>query len=316
MSDLAEMKREIHHFDIENAEQKEAWLDMRVGDLTSTDISALFGQNPYRTKYEVWQEKAFKKKNEISVSERMKWGSRFESTIAKGVAEDQGWNIRAWNAYQRIPELRLGSSFDYRILQGEGQPKTVFEIKCIDFWVFRKFWEERHDGSLEAPPHIEWQVQQEMLCSGYAECKLAAMVGGNNVQLVHFVADENMQAAIVSESVKFWQSIEDGDEPAPEYARDLKNLASRYNYTNPNFYADPVGIERLTILANAHADRKERAKVYDADFETIKCEVLDILKDCEGADLPGFKKFTCKASRKGVRSLLVTREPEEDGTDG
>jgi len=306
-----DLERTTANFDIADPEQKEAWLQQRVKVLTSTDVSALFGQNPYKTKYELWIEKASKEPQRLTESERMKWGSRLEAAIAKGAAEDYGWNVRAWNAFMTVPDLGVGSSFDYRILQSEGQPKAVLEIKAVDGWVFRKDWEELPSGKLVPPPHIEWQVQAEMLVSRYDEAYLIALVGGNNVQCIHFDADPEMQGAIVREAEKFWESIEDGEMPDPVYTEDLRALSKQYQYTNPNDYTGPQ-IDRLVTLATAHCDRKERVKIYDADLDTIKAEVLDILRDCDGAVLPGFKKFSCKTNKKGVRSLLVTREEESN----
>jgi putative phage-type endonuclease len=313
------LKREIVHLDISKPEEKDKWLDMRAGDLTSTDISALFrgadgrGQNPYRTHYELWHEKRLGERLVIEESERMKWGRRLERAIAKGVAKDMGWETRAWNAYQRIPELRLGSSFDYRII---GEPKAVLEIKCVDYWVYKKVWIEHPDGSVEPPPHIEWQLQHEMLVAGYDEAYLVALVSGNHVNITHHVANPDMRAAILREADAFWQSIEDDVEPDPEYTRDLKSLTRNYVGGGEGFLGTEDQMSRLQVLASAYADRRDRSKVYKDDMDTIKAEFIHILGDAEWVSLPGFKKATCKYNKTKTRRPLLVERQEEEPTDG
>src|SRR3989304_3721530 len=96
-------------------ENKEQWLEERTKDITSTDIAALFGISPWTTAYELWYRKKDRLIVEIEENQRMKWGLRLQDAIAAAIAEEQGWHIRRMDEYGRIPELRVGSSFDFSI---------------------------------------------------------------------------------------------------------------------------------------------------------------------------------------------------------
>ena len=71
-------------------EDNKHWLQLRTRDVTSTEVSALFGLNPWMTEFELWHNKKSQAVIEIEDNERMKWGRRLEDPIAQGVAEDTG----------------------------------------------------------------------------------------------------------------------------------------------------------------------------------------------------------------------------------
>src|SRR3990172_11795006 len=107
------------------------WLSLRMKDITSTEISALFGISPYSTEFELWHRKKNKLYVDFEETERMTWGLRLQNAIAKGIAEDQGWKVRRMNEYIRIPELRIGASFDFSI-EGKDIEPGILEIKNVD----------------------------------------------------------------------------------------------------------------------------------------------------------------------------------------
>src|SRR5690606_11437457 len=112
-------------------------------------------------------------------------------------------------------ELKLGSSFDYEfILDGE---KHILEIKNVDGLVFRNEWLEDEDGNLEAPLHIELQVQQQMMLSGIKKAWICALVGGNKAVILKREADPEMFEMIKIKTEAFWKSIKEEKAPEPDF---------------------------------------------------------------------------------------------------
>jgi len=139
---------------------KEAWLSDRHKDVTSTQVAALFGCSPYTTPFKLWHEKQASVPVAITQSERMTWGTRLESAVATGIAEDEKLTVRRLPYYIRNEELRLGASFDYEITGSDG----LLEVKTVDGMQFKRGWIV--DGEhVEAPPHIELQVALSV-CAG------------------------------------------------------------------------------------------------------------------------------------------------------
>jgi len=96
----------IQTIEIQNQHQ---WLTERAKDVTSTEVSALFGLSPYLTEFELFHQKRDAVVVKIEPNERMKWGNRLESAIAQGAAEDMGWNIAKLNS-SHVSESRMPAS--------------------------------------------------------------------------------------------------------------------------------------------------------------------------------------------------------------
>lgn len=215
------------------------WLEMRKPDLTSTESSALFGCSPYQTKYELWHEKngSYERKFDDDNS-RIKWGKRLEAPIAMGVAEDYGVIVEPMKCYMHIPSVRMGSSFDYRVVGlvpdwGEDNPVReafrkfgpgVMEIKNVDFIMFRDGWIVDGDY-IEAPPHIELQVQHQMEVADVDWCLITALVAGNTPRVIIRERDREVGAFIHQRCAEFWALT---GAPSPDFERDGAVIARLY----------------------------------------------------------------------------------------
>lgn len=206
---------------------EESWLRERTKDITSTEVAALFGLSPYMTEFELFHRKAAGDVVRIQENERMTWGKRLEGAIAQGVAADNEWVITPASIYMRDAAARIGSSFDFLISED-----GLMEIKNVDGLQFQQKWID--DGTtLEAPEHIELQVQHQMEVAERDYCILVALVGGNRVRWVRRERDEQIGAAIRERVGKFWRAIESGQAPSADYARDadfiIKQLKAQAN---------------------------------------------------------------------------------------
>lgn len=259
------MQREVIPFTNE-----EAWLKERAKDVTSTEVAALFGISPYITKYELWHRKKNQELGQFEPNERMKWGTRLQESIARGIAEDHGWTIREKKEYIRISELRIGSSFDYEI-HHNGWPESLLEIKNVDGLAFKEGW--LVDGeNVEAPPHIELQVQHQLLIAEYGTAFIGALVGGNKVVLIKREADKEIHEEIKKKVSEFWKSIEDNQEPEPDFKRDADFIARLYGKAEKDSvaYAD----QEITDLAMLYRHAMEAEKVATAQKKEYKAKIL------------------------------------------
>jgi len=311
---MAKLKRDRIKF-----EAKEDWLAARCQDLTSTEVSALFGCCPYFTEFELWHNKMSQTWVEIDDNERMFWGRELEEPIAKAVAKREGWNIRKFKTYVRIPSLRLGASFDYRIL---GDPKANFEIKNVDWlqakqkWIFEKDW-------VEAPPHIEFQVQHQLLVSGLKEARIACLVGGNDVRVVTRYANEKVHDAIKAKAAAFWASVDSGEEPEPDFERDASFIMALNQYAEAGKVVeteDQTIIDMCSQYAKLGKSVGEMSKARDA----IKAQLVTKIGDAEKVLMDGFTisaKMTGETvvqsfTKKAYRNFRITAKKKKEQADG
>lgn len=268
----------------------EHWLSLRAQDLTSTDVAALFGMSPYKTKFELWHEKRSGEPVRIAQNDRMKWGSRLEASIAAGIAEDQGWIIRPFKEYVRDPELRIGSSFDFLIYSPTGSATAydaILEIKTVDALAFRNGWTVTGDF-IEAPAHIELQVQHQLLVSGLSVAYIGVLIGGNDVRILQRKADDGVHAAIRAKAAEFWRSIADNTPPDPVMPADAAAVIRLNSYAEPGRLRDARGDE---VIASAIADYARIGREIE-DLQAIrdsrKAEILTMIGDAEKVLANGF----------------------------
>lgn len=217
-------------------ENKAQWLNERLKDITSTEVSALYGLSPYISEFELFHQKREGTIVNIDENERMKWGTRLESAIAHGAAEDNGWEIEKFNVYMRDNASRMGSSFDFKVMSWKDGPMQgvgILEIKNVDSLQYARNWTDDGEGNIEAPDHIELQIQHQMEVADLEWTALVPLVGGNTQKLILRKRDRTIGADIAARVQDFWQRVADNNVPTPDYTKDadfiIKQLHSQAN---------------------------------------------------------------------------------------
>lgn len=217
---------------------RDKWLAERVKDVTSTEVSALYGLSPYMTEFELFHQKKDKTVVSIEPNERMKWGTRMESVIAYGAAEDQGWDIEKMDVYMRDIDARIGSSFDFKINSSSDGP-GILEIKNVDGLQYMRGWIDDGAGNIEAPEHIELQIQHQMEVADINWCALVALVGGNTQKVILRNRDRAIGKDIRSKVGEFWNRVSTNQAPKPDYAADAEFIIKQLHAdANANLVAE------------------------------------------------------------------------------
>ena len=208
---------------------KQSWLENRLLDVTSTEVSALFDMNPYQTEFELYHQKKDKVVINIDDNERMAWGRRLEDSIALEFAERNKLKVEPFDVYMRNPETRMGSSFDYKITS-EKEP-AILEIKNVDGLAYRKNWIEHSEDNIEPPEHIALQLQHQLEITGYNVGYIVALVGGNTMKVVRSERDPRIGKLLTDKVQNFWEKIKLGVVPDIDYTKNsqfiMKNLCNQ-----------------------------------------------------------------------------------------
>lgn len=247
--------------------------------------------------------------DDFKENERTTWGSRLQDAIAMGIGEDNGWVVTPAPEYITLPEYRLGSSFDWWIgLDG------ILEIKNVDSLRFKEGWMVDEDNNVEAPLHIELQVQHQLLVSGRKFVRIGAFVGGNKVVILEREPNQDVFDSILSKSHEFFDSIAEGREPNPVFERDSAFIAKRlYNTALPGKVMDASENVEFYDLAMAYEKHRVAAKEADQAKEILKAKILMLAGDCEKVLGNGFYAntnvtapcFVEAFERKGSRQMRL-----------
>lgn len=280
-------------------ESEAEWLAMREKDVTSTEAAALFGCSPYCTEYELWHRKTGQIVAEFETNERMVWGNRLESAIAYGIAEDYGLIVEPFKVYARIPGLRMGSSFDFKIVgivdgfSGDETYRDLFrehgpgimEVKNVDGLQFKRGWIA--DGEdMEAPPHIEIQVQHQQEVADINWTLIAPLVGGNTPRPFHRLRNQQYGQMIREKIAAFWASVDAGKAPAPDYTQDGSTIAKLFANDNGET-VDMSSNNRLAELVAEHSAASQDAKDAEKRKDAAKAEIMTIIGEASKVMLNG-----------------------------
>ncbi|HEX5362375.1 MAG TPA: YqaJ viral recombinase family protein [Fluviicoccus sp.] len=281
------------------------WLALRKNDITSTEAAGLFDSGSYvnsRTFYELFNIKSgLLEPKPFKDNDRTKWGNRLEAAIAYGIAEDLGLIVEPFKTYMRIVELRMGSSFDFKIVglvdgfEGDQSARDMFkehgpgilEVKNVDALQFRRNWLE--DGeNIEATAQIEMQVQHQLEVADMNWSLIAPLVGGNTPKIVIRLRDREAGQAIREKAAELWQRVAAGNPPPPDYTKDGDTIARVY-VNNDGTEVDLSGNSRLIAVCAAYSAAGVAEKDAKARKDAAKAEILDIIKHHKTVHAGAFK---------------------------
>lgn len=261
-------------------DNEDHWLDLRTQDITSTEVAALFGLSPYMTAFELWHRKKNKELvDPFEGNKFTKWGNRLEAVIAEGIAEDENWSIRKMDEYIRDTELRMGASFDYAY-GFHGEERGILEIKNVFGMIFQDQW-ITEDKRVEAPPHIELQVQAQLSLSGKPEAHIGALISGNKIELMKRKPDLEIIAEIKKRIKDFWQSIDENKEPTPNFVKDAEFIAKLYMYAEPNKIKDARDDKEIIDLAQKYKAASAVEKGANSLKKSLKSQLLMLIDESE-----------------------------------
>ena len=280
---------------------KQSWLENRLLDVTSTEVSALFDLNPYLTEFELYHQKKDKVVINIDDNERMMWGRHLEDSIALGFAEKYKMKVEQFDVYMRDPETRMGSSFDYKIVSEE-EP-MILEIKNVDGLAYRKNWIEHDEYNIEPPEHIALQLQHQLEITGYNVGYIVALVGGNTMKVVRSERDPRIGKLLKGKVENFWERIKLGVPPDVDYTRNsryiIKNLCNQAD-AGVTLEADE---EMDKLIDDYYAINKEHVSLGKTK-DSIKAQILERSQNASKI-VSKYGTISCGMSKESKGKLIT-----------
>jgi len=237
----------------------------------STDIAPLFGQDPFRTAYDVWLEKT-RQAASIPENEAMQAGRIFERAVLE-YAEEQLGSVRV-NCFRRRKGTHLGAHID-AIIQETREP---LEAKTAGLYgPIRENWGEF--GSDEVPPRVILQCHGHMLAmeSRPTRCHVAVFLGGRGFGLyqIPYVAD--LGEMILERIEQFWADHVEARIPPPGCLPSEEIVRRMQRIPDKSVAIPETSAMRVEVL-------RYLAGVVDEKLREAKTELLRYMGDAEIAD--------------------------------
>ena len=256
----------------------------RRGYIGSSDIAAIIGLSPFKTAYEVWEEKTADKWEE-SDNPILRRGRRAEPFLLETLkGEFDVWVIDANVRVQHpvYPFLRAESDFRY-VIDGAGVPDGTLEglpewggpqnighgeIKSVGF--NRGEWGET--GSQDVPPYYLAQSMFALAINGLAETTIWGCFSFDDMRPYRFDADKEAGDALVEAAVNFWNNhVLTRIPPATKTVEDCKKVLSRFQG-----FTWEATQDALAVIDRLKGTKKALKMMKDQEEAQTK-ELLDFL---------------------------------------
>lgn len=268
--------------------QKQAWLERRRKYVTSTDVPVLFGQgysgsSPTKTFHE--------KRTGISTfepSERMNIGRLMEPITIACYEEQTGRKVvraDSWSLHVSEKYPWLAASLD--AIDSEG---CIVEVKNHNDYI---------SSIADVPTGWLLQTQTQMLVMGHQQARLAIMCRGSEVK-VFDLESHPVQAKILEKSKAFYDLLESGTCPEPEFPGDNDGLG--FVFDEPTEETLTLGEDVLELCLDRAAKLEAKKQLID-EIDLTEAGIKYVMGNATVGLLPDESKVTWKPNKNGVRSI-------------
>jgi putative phage-type endonuclease len=227
----------------------EEWKQERLKRITASQTPVLFDLSPYQTRLQLFEEKTYGKEEPVSEEKQVLFniGHKAEEVMREYVRSK--FNLEVTPAVvvsKECPEL-LASLDGFDESRG-----IIFEAKYIG----QDALFDVKKGKIKA--HHECQIQAQLLATGAEKCLYFGLDPKGEAAIVDIFPDNDYQARIAEEAVKFMSDVREGKEPEP-------SMRDFYIPDDPRF----LDLKNLKLKADEIA----------AQFEALKKELALKYKD-------------------------------------
>ena len=266
---------------------REEWLIDRKKGVGGSDIAAICGLSPYRSRLDVWKDK-LGLLPDFEGNKFTKAGNYLEPVVAQMFSDETGFLISL-----PIDIIMTGSKPHYkysidRIVNISDSENAILEIKttqkCLD------------------EPLDEWLLQSTWYCGhmGYKQIFIAWLERGVDFKYKRIDFDIELFEMLCNEADNFWHEVENEIEPEPRYAFEKLPISGSSIEASDFMHAKIIRA----------AEIRDSIKELEEQLEAIKLEVKNAIGESETVTYKGMTLATFKL-RKGQTRIDSKRLQEE-----
>lgn len=293
------------------ANTREEWLALRNTGIGGSDAGVVLDVNPYKTPFQLYLEKRGEvEADDISDKEAIIWGHLLENDVAAEYSRRTGRKVERCTTMLRHPQHNwMLGNLDRLVWEGDKRPQYKGEIRtrrllecktALGRFMDKTQWGP--DGTDEVPLSYLAQCQHYLAVTGAEVCDLAVLLAGPDFRIYTINRDEELIANIIEREGAFWEQVQSGSAPAPDYGHPTTGdlLAKLYPGTDGSEIVLPDGAAHWQQVM---AEAKEQVKFYEAVATGAKNHLLHLMGNAAVGNLPDGSHFTRKEVTRGAYSV-------------
>lgn len=277
-----------------------AQVAQRLQGITATDVSAIVGVNPYRSRIDVWREKRGESAPWVD-TERSKWGELLEPVVREDYAARHGMRVDVPGTLVHPDrEWMMATPDGIAYERGSADADRGLEIKCHTWRVSHLYGAP---GSDEVPLWELCQVAWNLGVSGLERWDLVAFIDGAPTDYTIF-RDGDLISGLVEQCERFRvDNLIGGAVPDPDGSDSFDQwLKSRWSQ-NPSALIE-IDVDTHALIERARAIREQQAEL-ELEISTLVQQLKLLIGDAEGMQWKNaagrVEKLTWKRNKPGAR---------------
>lgn len=290
-----------------------AQLARRLEGISATDVSAIVGVNPWRSRISVWQEKRGEAPPWVD-TDRTRWGNILEPVIRADYAERHGVRVE-------VPGTLAHPDAEWMLATPDGvayvsaDPINGLEIKCHTIRLAHMYGAP---GTDEIPLHEVCQCAWNLAVTGLERWDHVVFMDGQPVEYV-VMRDEELIGQLREQCERFLiDNVRGGAVPEPDGSEDFSSWLLAKWKANPNpMIVLPADDPARQLIARAKEIRAEAAdleKEHEQIIQALKVKIADFEGLTWTNDAGKPEKITWKRNKPSVRVDVagIARDSRQD----
>ena len=300
-----------------NAPTRAEFLARRQKGIGGSDLAALMGLSPYKTPFQLWQEKTGRFEPDFSPEqeERMHWGTVLEDVVAKHYAEASSCKVQRINDQLTHPTWPVLTGNLDRVVVREGTrarwdghaaavlgATKVLEVKTASAYALRGSdddttgWGEA--GTDQVPQHYWLQVQHYMSLANLFDADIAVLFGGQTFRVYTVKRDAPLMSGIFEQAADWWERHVVADVPPQPQTEEEAKLAWAAHTPGKTVV---VGADIAEQIAELRRVKTQIAQLEEHET-TLRNAITPLIGDAESVTYMGQKLATWKANKASSKT--------------
>lgn len=278
---------------------REQWLEKRKSHVTATDIGAIVGLNPWKSKLSVWLEKTGRSEPVVETLP-MRLGKMLQPVVLDLYDSETGLVTRRCGDTELIvcEDFPLAAATPDAEVVGE----RVVEAKTASGRGVSRWGEP---GTVDAvPDYYALQVYWQAMVMKSDVADLAALLSGNEFRIYEMVRGRNLdlEAQLREAALQFWTDyvLTDTMPPIDASSEAAAFLARQFPKENKGVML-PASAEAEQIRAELRR-ANEMLDVSEVQVELAKNQLKEIIGEAEGLEFSDGKRARWAKTKDGTKT--------------